>query len=490
MGTYLAFDLGASSGRGILGTIKEGKLSLQEIHRFPNGPLEKDGSFYWDYPALLNELKNGLKKALAAVPSIDGIAIDTWGVDYAFFRGNPPELVRLPYNYRDPRTVAAAEKLWKIIPQSELYRLTGIQCMTLNTIYQLYAHSLEHPEDFENSCFLNIPDALALGLGADFSAEYSHVSTTNLLDHASGSWCWEIIDKLGLPRTIFPPVVPSCTCGGTLSAALQKELNAPALPIYKVGSHDTASAVLAVPAPEEGSWAYISAGTWALLGAELAKPELTAEAEKNGFTNEGGVGGTTRFLTNIMGSWLFQETRRVWNESGKDLSFADLENMALDAEFCSFFINPNDPGFATPGDMPKRIADFCERTGQGRPDCDSEIIRAIYDSLALYFKCKLETLAEVRKDSYACLNIVGGGTKDRLLMQLTADALNIPVVAGPVEATAIGNVLGQAIAAGEIAGVAEARQVVRDSFDVVRYNPDPTVHAGYMRHFERFKKVL
>ena len=247
---------------------------------------------------------------------------------------------------------------------------------------------------------------------------------------------------------------------------------------------------MAVPAPTEGSWAYVSAGTWALLGAELEKPELTPEAEKNGFTNEGGVGGTTRFLTNIMGSWLFQETRRVWNEAGKNLSFADLENMALDAEFCAYFINPNDAGFATPGDMPKRIADFCERTGQGRPDCDGEIVRAIYDSLALYFKCKLETLAEVRKDSYACLNIVGGGTKDKLLMQLTADALNIPVVAGPVEATAIGNLLGQAIASGEIAGVTEARQIVRDSFDVIRYTPDPTVHAGYMRYLDRFKKVL
>ena len=490
MSTYLAFDLGASSGRGILGTIENGKVELKEIHRFPNGPLEKEGSFYWDFPALLAELKTGLKKALAEAPDLKGLAIDTWGVDYAFFRGNPPQLVRLPYNYRDPRTVKAAEEVWKRLPKEELYARTGIQCMTLNTVYQLFAHFQEHPEDFDNSCFLDIPDALALGLGGDFSAEYSHVSTTNLLDPKSRNWCWEIISKLGLPRCVFPPIVPSCTRGGTLSAALRKELNAPALPIYKVGSHDTASAVLAVPAPEQGSWAYISAGTWALLGAELPAPEITPEAEKNGFTNEGGVCGTTRFLTNIMGSWLFQETRRIWNEAGRNLSFSDLENMALDAEFCAYFVNPNDASFAAPGDMPERIRQFCEKTGQGRPDTDEEIVRAIYDSLALYFKCKLETLAEVRHDSYACLNIVGGGTQAKLLMQLTADALNIPVAAGPIEATAIGNILGQAMAAGEVSGLAQARQIVRNSFDVITYKPDPTVHAGYMRKLERFRKLL
>ncbi len=484
---FLAFDLGASSGRAIIGTLNNGKLSLQEVHRFPNGPVEKDGSIYWDYPRLCKELETGIEKALAVAPDIRSIGIDTWGVDYVFFGKDTLQAKRMPYNYRDSRTAKAAEKVWKNIPPEELYAATGIQKMLLNTVYQLRAHSDEHPEDLQNSFFLMMPDALALHLGARPESEYTDCSTTNLLNPVARQWDFDLIDRLGLPRRIFPKIAAPCSPAGVLSETLQCKFNCGAIPIIRVGSHDTASAVAAVPAPENGSsWAYISAGTWALLGAEIDQPQVTAEAEKRGFTNEGGLNGKIRFLTNIMGSWLFQETRRVWREAGKNRSFEDISNLAKSARPGKYLVNPNAAEFVTPGNMPERICDFCVRTGQGRPSDDGEIARAIYDSLALYFKDKLEVLAGLLKTRYATLNIVGGGTQDHLLMQCAADALGIPVAAGPIEATAVGNVMAQAMALGEVSGLAAARAVVRDSFEVIRYTPDADMHRFYGTLAERF----
>lgn len=489
MGKFLAFDLGASSGRGIIGTIENGKLSLQEVHRFPNGPVKKDDHFFWDYPTLASELKTGLKKALALAPDLDGIAIDTWGVDYVFFDKKSGKMRRLPYNYRDERTIAAVEKVFKKISPEKLYQETGIQHMALNTLFQLVAHQSEHPEDFVDSVFLPMPDALAFALGGKLTAEYTHCSTTELLDPTTGNWHWQLIEELGLPKEVFPEIVPPCSNGGFLSDALCAELNCRKIPIFKIGSHDTASAVAAVPAPTSGDWAYLSAGTWALLGAEISVPVMTEEARKNSFTNEGGLDGKIRFLTNIMGSWLFQETRRVWNENGADLSFADMEKMALSAEVCKYFINPNDQMFAAPGDMPGRIVEFCRQSKQGEPSGKAEIVRTIYDSLALYFKRKMAILASLLNLKYAALNVVGGGTKDRLLMQLIADAGNLPVIAGPVEATAIGNILGQAIASGEVAGLAAAREVIRNSFEVTTYLPRSEFSAIFGKNEKRFASV-
>ena len=278
MGNYLAFDLGASSGRAIVGRLGNGRLELQEVHRFANAPEEIDGSIYWNYPRLCAELKTGLRRALEVESSLDGIAIDTWGVDYVLFDRDTHAMKRLPYHYRDHRTEAAAHKLWRQLPPAEIYKMTGIQLMTLNTIYQLAAHRDEHPEDFENSVFLDIPDALALAFGGEFTTEYTHASTTNLLDPISRDWHWGLIDRIGLPRSIFPSIVSPCTRGGTLSAELQKELGCGPIPIIKIGSHDTASAVAAVPAPEAGNWAYLCTGTWALLGAELPTTSPTRAA--------------------------------------------------------------------------------------------------------------------------------------------------------------------------------------------------------------------
>ncbi len=490
MKNFLAFDLGASSGRGIIGKLENGKLTLTEVHRFANGPTEQGGSIYWNYPQLVEELKTGLKKALAIEPALDGIGIDTWGVDYVFFSNTTGRFLRWPYHYRDVRTGNAESDVWSKISKQELYGHTGIQCMTLNTVYQLAAHFREHPEDFKDSHFLTMPDALARALGGDDTSEYTDCSTTNLLDPVTKEWDWEVIDRVGLPREVFPKIVKPCTFGGTLSEELQRELGCGPIPIIKVGSHDAASAVGAVPAPTSGNWAYISAGTWALLGAEIDEPLRTAASEKESFTNEGGLDGKIRFLTNIMGSWLFQETRRNWREQkDPELSFAEMERMALASEPCRYLINPNDASFVTPGDMPQRISDFCADHGEGAIVDDGAVVRAIYDSLALYFRCKLETLASLLGVKYQCLNVVGGGTKDGLLMQLTADALNIPVVAGPVEATAIGNLLAQAMATGAVKDLAAARQVVKDSFEVRTYRPNEAMHALYNGEIERFKSL-
>ena len=489
MNKYLAFDLGASSGRAIIGTIDSGKLSLQEVHRFKNGPVEKSDAFYWDYDALCKELVAGLAKALEVAGDLDGIAIDTWGVDYVLF-DSEKRVVRQPYNYRDERTKKAEQQVRTILSDSEIYSYTGIQKMELNTIYQLYAHKMEHPEELVNTKFLNIPDALAFHLGGEFTTEYTSASTTGLLDPVKKEWCWELIDKLELPRSIFPKIVKPCTKGGAVSEKLQKELNCRAIPIYKVGSHDTASAVAAVPAPEKGNWAYLSAGTWALLGAELSAPSITAAGEKARFTNEGGLEGNIRYLTNIMGSWLFQETKRVWNEAGKDLSFEDICQMAMASEQCKYLIDPNNSVFVTPGDMPGRIREFCKNSGQADDMTDAEVARAIYDSLALYFKNKLSFLEELLGVKYGAFNIVGGGTKDRLLMQLTSDALGIPVIAGPVEATATGNIIAQAIASGVVANQAQGRKIITDSLEVITYTPDAERHAAFESVQNRFADLL
>ncbi|MBQ7394138.1 MAG: rhamnulokinase [Lentisphaeria bacterium] len=483
---FLAFDLGASSGRGILGVLTDGgNLSLQEVHRFENGPMPKDGSLYWDYPALCAELKKGIDLAFQAEPVIDGIGIDTWGVDYVLFDRRTMEPKRLPFNYRDSRTDHAPEKVFAKISRKDLYRRTGIQHMPLNTIFQLAAHLETYPEDFDHAVMLPIPDALAFYLGGAATAEYTECSTTGLLDPAARTWDWELIDLIGLPRSIFPEIVQP----GTVCGSLKPEFGHGDVPIYKVASHDTASAVAAVPAPEGGPL-YISCGTWALLGAETNRPDCSAEAEKVPFTNEGGVDGTIRFLSNIMGSWLLQETRRNWKQEGKSLSFAEMETMARRAVSGKFLINPCDNLFLPPDDMPGRIRRFCEEHGQGAVPDDKALLRAVYDSLALAFARGIDGLEKLTGKTYPVIHTVGGGTKDELLMQLTADASGKVVEAGPIEATAIGNLLMQMRGAGVCPDLAAAREWVKKSFPVKRYTPDPESGALYAACREQFLKFF
>lgn len=487
---YLAFDLGASSGRAIVCRLEDGKLSLTEVHRFVNGPVDKDGALFWDFPALCGEIKEGLKKALAVEPAISGIAIDTWGVDYVLFDRAGGQPVRLPYNYRDVRTNDIPEKVFRTVSKADIYARTGIQYMNINTLYQLVAHKEQHPEDFENSVLLFMPDALTNYLNGEFTCEYTIASTSNLLDPNTRDWDFGLIDKLGLPRSIFPAIVMPSTVSAPLKPELQQELNCGPIPLIRVGAHDTASAVGAVPAVPGSNWAYISCGTWALLGAEIDHPLMTVEAEAAPYTNEGGLEGKIRFLTNIMGTWLFQESRRNWKDAGKDFSFAQMEKMAADAEPWHYLINPNDGLFLAPRDMPGRVRRYCVEHGQGEPATDGEVLRCIYDSLALCFREKLEKLENILQVKYQFLNIVGGGTQDHRLMQFAADALGIPVIAGPIEATAIGNALSQAIAVGDVAGLAGAREVVRNSFEVIEFKPDASAKAGWDRAAERFNKLV
>lgn len=483
--TYLAFDLGASSGRAIIGKITEGKLSLKEVHRFVNGSVENNGTLYWDFPSLCGEIKSGLRKALAIAPEISSIAIDTWGVDYVLFN-QADEAVRLPYHYRDARTDGIPEEVFSIVPENELYGVAGIQLMQLNTLYQLCAHKKAHPEDFAGSTLLFMPDALTYMLCGTKSCEYSIASTSNMLNATDGQWSEEILTKLGIPQDILPEIVDSCTVAGQLLPEIQQELGCGAIPVVKVGAHDTASAVAAVPAPNDRPWAYISCGTWALLGAENDKPLLSDAARQASFTNEGGVGGKIRFLSNIMGSWLFQEVRRNWQAAGRDISFMEMEKMAQSAKPLQFIVNPNHADFLSPDDMKSAVIEYCRKTGQGEITDDSTLLRCIYDSLALCFRVKLEQMQQLVGAEYQCLNMVGGGTKDRFLMQLTADCLGIPVVSGPVEATAIGNIIGQGIAAGSIAGLKAGRDLVKNSFDLHNFTPDTAVKTAWDQAQETF----
>jgi rhamnulokinase len=483
---YLAFDLGASSGRAIIGTIEQGKLSLEEVHRFSNGPIEKDGSLFWDFNLQCAEIRAGLKKALAIEPNISSIAIDTWGVDYVLFNRTSGEMIRLPYHYRDSRTDAIPEKVYQIISQEKIYQRTGIEFMQLNTLYQLVAHKEAHPEDFEDSVLLLMPDALTYMLNGAITCEYCEASTTNLLDPVKRDWDFELIDMLDLPRSIFPEIAFPGRVSAPLKAKLQKEFNCGPIPVVKVGSHDTASAVGAVPAPADRDWAYISCGTWALFGAEIDTPIRTDEARLGPFTNEGGLDEKILFLSNIMGTWLFQETRRVWNEAERDISFADMEKMADEGEAFKCLVNPNDNLFLTPGDMPAKVREFCAKTGQKTPETDADVLRCIYDSLAVYFRTKLEKLEKILGVDYASLNIVGGGIQDRKLMQCTADCLGFPVEAGPVEATAIGNILAQAIADKDLSDLTAAREVVKNSFDVEKYEANPNDKAKWDKAVEKF----
>ncbi len=482
--TYLAFDLGASSGRGILGTITNGKLTLQEIHRFSNGPIKRDGSLYWDFPTLCNEIKSGLQRALEIAPELTSIAIDTWGVDYVLFRDG--DMIRLPFHYRDARTDNIPQEFFNKISETELYRETGIQLMQLNTVYQLYAHKKSFPDDFSDATLLFMPDALTYMLCGALNCEYSIASTSNMLRADSRQWSKKVLQALELPETLLPEIVDPCSVVGTLSTELQQQLQCPAIKVVKVGAHDTASAVVAVPAPQNRPWAYLSCGTWALLGAENDQPLLTDAARLASFTNEGGVGGKIRFLSNIMGSWLLQEVKRNWTEEGRDISFMTMEMQAREAVPRQFLINPNHSDFLAPNNMVEAVKEYCRKSGQGTIPDDNALLRCIYDSLALCFRMKLTEMQQLVKTDYQCLNIVGGGTKDKLLMQLTADALNMPVVAGPVEATAIGNIIAQGIAAGEIADIHAGREIVKNSFELPAFEPIGNDKKAWDEAFAKF----
>ena len=482
----LAFDFGASSGRAMLGEFDGKEIKVTEIHRFSNDLVIANGTMYWDILRLFHEIKQGILKAMAATDKIDAIGIDTWGVDFGMIDSHG-DLVSNPVNYRDERTVGMPEEVEKLISQDELYALTGTQTMRINTLYQLY-YLAKYRRDLLDRCdkILFTPDLMAYLLTGAMRAEKTIASTSNFLDPRTRTFSTELLDKLGIPTSILPEMIEPGEVYGTLTDELCAELGCAKIPVIAVCTHDTASAVLAAPTDRE--MIYISCGTWSLFGTELPAPLITEKSAKIQYTNEGGHSGTTRFLKNIMGLWLIQESRRQWNKEGANVSYADLEREALAAEPYRCFIDCDAPEFAIAGDLPRRVQKFCEVTGQYVPKTRGEIMRCIYQSLAMKYKQNYNTLSEISGKHFEQINMLGGGIKDTLLCRLTANATGVRVVAGPTEATVMGNIAVQLIALGELSSWREARRVITDSTPLAVYEPENS--AAWDEAFVEYSKYL
>ena len=484
----LAIDLGASSGRGIVGSFDNGVITIEEIHRFSNDPLQINGSYFWDTLRLLHEIKTAILKC-SAKGGIDTVGIDTWGVDYGYI-DKAGQLLAIPYQYRDERTLPEMERVYKEIPYSELYGITGIESMSFNTIFQISADKTLRPWVNENAeTLLLTPDLLGYFLTGKLVSEYTIASTTALMDAKLREFSDEILNRLNISKSLFAPVVMPGAVLGKLLPAVDDETGNTGAVVVNVPSHDTSSAVLAVPA-EDKDFLFISSGTWSLMGTENECPIINEESCRLSFTNEGGADGKINVMKNIMGLWLIQESRRQWKREGFEYSFDELERTSEGADPFKYLINPDDMSFNKAGDMPRRIADFCERTGQGRPESVGEIMRCIYESLALKYRYTADRLEKLCSKTYKSINIVGGGTKEKLLCKYAADCTGKIVNAGPVEATALGNIASQLIACGEISGVTEARRIIKNSFDVKTYMPDAFLKAGWDAAYEKFCRIV
>lgn len=479
----LGIDLGASSGRGILGSFDGERLKLDEISRFTNTPVTSRGMLCWDFSALLRDVRAAAEAGAAGGALSAGI--DTWGVDYGYI-SREGELIAPPAHYRDGRTDGIRVYFERSMPGDRLYGITGIQSMNFNTVYQLAADVRDRPElPGKAYKMLFMPDLFGFFLTGETACEYTIASTGALLDASTRDLSDEVLAAAGVGRSLFAPVIqPGRVLGSHVTEAGR------ALKVINVASHDTASAVLSVPtAAAPGDFVYISSGTWSLMGTELTSPRIDADSRRMNWTNEGGVFGTVRFLKNIMGLWLLQESRRQWEREGKKYTFDELSSAAEAAMPFGSLIDPDAPEFASPGDLPGRIAAFCARTGQTVPETPGECVRIIFDSLALCYRRTLENLAAQTGKRPSAINIVGGGSKDVTLNRLTADVSGLPVLAGPSEATAAGNILMQLISLGEISGLAEARAVVASSFETREFLPDPSREI-YDRAYERFLGIL
>ncbi len=485
---FLAFDLGASSGRAVLGTIEAHQLTTREIYRFDNNPVFMLGHYYWNIAGLYDELKNALTKcAHEYTDDLMGLGIDTWGVDFGFVSKNK-ELVGLPYAYRDARTNDMMTKAFAGRPRAELYRRTGIQFMQFNSIFQLLAYVLEQsPLLAAADTLLFMPDLLNFMFCGERVTETSIASTSQLIDPYTRGWAPEIFRELSLPRHLMPEIVATGTELGKLLPAIARATGLSAVSLIATASHDTAAAVAAVPA-SGANWAYLSSGTWSLMGIEAAAPIITQQSLNYNFTNEGGVANTIRFLKNIAGLWPVQECRRIWNQSGKAFSFDTLTAMAKNATPFMAMIDANDPVFLMPENMPQTILDFLKRSGQKQPQTEGEMMRIILESLALNYRYVLDQLNEMRGQAIQQLHIVGGGTKNELLNQFAANACGIPVVAGPTEATAIGNIMVQAVTRGVLGSIATARAMIRESFPLQNYAPQDS--DLWEAQYVRFKKLV
>jgi rhamnulokinase len=463
---YLAVDLGAESGRVVLGRFDGGRVSLEEVHRFPNTPVRLPDGLHWDVLRFHSEIKGGLAKAMRE-EEIGGIGIDSWGVDFGLLDGEGA-LVSNPYHHRDARTEGMIEEAFGLVPKEKIYQTTGIQFLPINTLYQLLAMRgtplLEAAETM-----LLIPDLMNYWLTGEKACEYTNATTTQLLDLQEGGWARDLFEGMDLPSRIPAPIVQPATELGPLLPEVVEEVGA-GPPVFVVASHDTASAVVAVPAEGE-DFAYISSGTWSLVGVETPEPVVTQEAMEANFTNEGGFGGSTRLLKNVMGLWILQECRRQWAREGHEYSYEELARLAEDAPPAGPLVDPDHPAFLAPGDMASRIRRFCEETEQRPPEEPAAVARCVFESLALKYRHAIEQAESLAGRAIETISVVGGGSQNSLLCQLTADATRRPVLAGPVEATALGNLMVQAYARGHLASLGEIREAVRRSVEVQEYEP-------------------
>lgn len=488
-GRFLTFDLGAESGRAVLGTLADGRLTLDEIHRFPNEPQWILGRFHWDTPRLFAEIKNGLAKCVRERGvSLDGIGVDTWGVDYALL-DRDDELLGLPYHYRDHRTDGVMEQTFALVPRDEIYRTTGIQFMQLNTLFQLMAMRLRGSPLLESArSLLMMPDLLNFWLTGRKVNEFTDATTTQFYDPKAGDWAKPMLERLGIPTHFLGEIVPPGTRLGPLHESVVRETGAQGVTVIAPATHDTGSAVAAVPAEGAGGWAYISCGTWSLVGVEVNRPIITAESLEHNLTNEGGVNNTFRLLRNVMGLWLLQQCRRSWERQGRVYGYDELARMAADAAPFAVLLDPDDSAFLNPPDMPTAMAEFCQRTGQTPPNGVAATVRCIVESLALKYRWVIERLEAVTGQRIETIHIIGGGSQNRQLCQATADATGCRVLAGPVEATAAGNVVVQAMATERLASLADARALVRRSFPLVEYAPQTP--AAWEEPYRRFVEIL
>ena len=480
---YAAIDLGAESGRVVKGILADGKLALEEINRFKNGLVPINGHDHWNLIRLYEAMLEAFKICAQSDVPIESIGVDSWGVDFALL-AEDESLMGLPVGYRDSRTDGMMEKLFEKIPKEKVYEKTGIQFMKLNTIYQLLSLS-EAKKPFLPLVkdFLMIPDYFHFLFTGIKTNEYSDASTTQLLNVKTGTWDEELLSVIGIDKSIFKELIQPGTVIGPLTKQLQDVTGLGPVPVVAPGTHDTASAIASVPA-EGDKWAYISSGTWSLMGIEADKPVSSQKAYGYNFTNEGGVFNTIRFLKNIMGLWLVQRCRAAFD---KEIDYATLTKMAADAPAFVSLIDPDRDAFMNPLSMTDAIAEFCSQTGQPVPASEGAYVRCCLESLAMQYRLVLQMLGDVYEKSFEKINIVGGGTQNKLLNQFTADATGTTVVTGPIEATIIGNVVMQAVGLGHIKDLKEARQIIRNSFDLETYTPQQS--DLWDRQFDRFMKL-
>lgn len=483
---YLAVDLGAESGRTVVGSFDGKRFDLQETHRFSNGAVRVFDTFHWNALGLWQEIKTGIAKSVQISGAPASLGVDTWGVDFGLIRSDG-SLAGNPVQYRDPRTEGILEVAYSIVPKAKIYERTGLQFMRFNSLFQLLAMARRGKDPFTGVAkMLFMPDLFNYFLTGRQTAEYSIASTSQMLDARTRQWAMELLEAFELPTHILPELVDTGTRLGGLLPSVAADTGAAGTQVIATAGHDTASAVAAVPAKGE-NWLYISSGTWSLMGAELPGPAITPQTLADNFTNEGGVSQRIRFLKNIMGLWLVQQCRRSFERAGRKYDYGTLAGLAEDAPAFGAVIDPDHDSFLNPDDMPAAIRQFCIKTGQQPPDNDGAIVRCCLEGLALRYRRTLDQIQASTGRKFDTIHIVGGGSQNWLLCQFTADCCGVTVITGPVEATALGNCMVQAISSGEIRDLEQGREVVCNSFPTQRYEPHPATQ--WNEAYELFRKV-